>query len=596
MKRYSSIYSWLLLLPLTACLPQGSGVLKETKRISLKNGGTSDNNQGTDDGGTVESGPEGADPFTAQAWHLKNTGQTAYSSSAGVAGVDINVETVFKEGVQGNGVQIFVSDDGIEGNHEDLFNNLRKGFARDYTKTGSYDANWVTLSDGTFSDGEAYHDDHGTSVAGLIAAEAMNSRGSRGVAPKAKLNIGNLLSGTVLKNGGPALDMMVDQISHTSDITNQSWGTPQDRLDYAETAYVDQMRQATTTGRSNKGMLIVKSAGNSFAVEVASNVYRFGNVSFDGYNTTPYTINVAAVNAQGKHASYSSFGSGVWVSAPGGEYGDTSPAMITTDRTGCANGHAKTSATSNAFDRGGSSNSNCTYTASFNGTSSAAPVTSGVIALILEANPTLTWRDVKHILASTSKRLEPTATRYNYPDTNVTFPNNLIWEQGWVENKAGFVFNNIYGFGMVDATAAVRYASLYSMNLGTQKESSWLSSATGNTAIPDNNVTGITSTINVTSSLTIEAIQIQVDATHTEIGQLAVELTSPQGTKNIILNANNALYDLQNYGGSANLFTFLSNAFYGEKANGTWTIRLIDPFAQKTGTFRNWKIKVIGRD
>jgi len=40
-----------------------------------------------------------------------------------------------------------------------------------------------------------------------------------------------------------------------------------------------------------------------------------------------------------------------------------------------------------------------------NGTSSATPVTAGVIALMLEANPALTWRDVKHILASTARHI-----------------------------------------------------------------------------------------------------------------------------------------------------------------------------------------------
>ena len=47
------------------------------------------------------------------------------------------------------------------------------------------------------------------------------------------------------------------------------------------------------------------------------------------------------------------------------------------------------------------------YTNSMNGTSSATPVTSGSIALILEANPKLTWRDVKYILAKTATMVDP---------------------------------------------------------------------------------------------------------------------------------------------------------------------------------------------
>ncbi|RYZ64946.1 MAG: serine protease, partial [Proteobacteria bacterium] len=418
------------------------------------------------------------------------------STSAGTAGVDINVDAIFKEGNQGSGINVFIADDGVEGTHEDLYNNLRKGFARDYTKSGSYDANWVTLTDGTFSDGTPYHDDHGTSVAGLIAAEAMNSMGSRGVAPKAKISVGNLLSGAVMNANGPTLDMLLDQINQSVDVVNQSWGTSQDRLDFAENAYIDQMKQAATSGRSGKGMLIVKSAGNSFAVEVASNTFRFGNVNFDGYNTTPYTVNVSAVNAKGNHSSYSSFGSAVWVAGPGGEFGDDAPAIITSDRTGCSAGHSQTTATTNAFDRGGSGNSSCKYTASFNGTSSAAPIVTGVIALILEDNPSLSWRDVKHILASTSRRLEPAATKYNFPDSTLTWPTGLVWEQGWVKNSAGFYFNNVYGFGLVDADAAVRFTKVYSPVLGTQKESAWVSSSSNlNLSVPDNNATGITNAL-----------------------------------------------------------------------------------------------------
>jgi subtilisin family serine protease len=44
------------------------------------------------------------------------------------------------------------------------------------------------------------------------------------------------------------------------------------------------------------------------------------------------------------------------------------------------------------------------YTASFNGTSAAAPTASGVIALMLEANPKLTFWEVKYILAKTARR------------------------------------------------------------------------------------------------------------------------------------------------------------------------------------------------
>ena len=82
--------------------------------------------------------------------------------------------------------------------------------------------------------------------------------------------------------------------------------------------------------------------------------------------------------------------------------------MMTTDVAGCSAGYVKSGTSgNNAFNNQGnhSENSSCNYTSTFNGTSSAAPVAAGGIALILEANPALTWRDVKHILASTSDQV-----------------------------------------------------------------------------------------------------------------------------------------------------------------------------------------------
>jgi len=132
----------------------------------------------------------------------------------------------------------------------------------------------------------------------------------------------------------------------------------------------------------------------------------------------PYQIVVGAVNADGIKASYSSAGSAIWVSAPGGEFGlnavlltpgfppeAVEPAMVTTDQSGCVIGSSTTNRNNGStFNNGGAPNTSCNYTKPDEWNLVCYPVTVGAIALILEANAALTWRDVKHILASTAGR------------------------------------------------------------------------------------------------------------------------------------------------------------------------------------------------
>ena len=105
---------------------------------------------------------------------------------------------------------------------------------------------------------------------------------------------------------------------------------------------------------------------------------------------------------------------------------------------------------------------NCQYTAMMNGTSAATPNVSGVVAMMLEANPKLSVRDTKYILAKTAKHVDPTFAGVS---SNAIVPGStVVLEQGWVKNAAGYAFSNRYGFGAVDA-AAIAAAKSYSSYL-----------------------------------------------------------------------------------------------------------------------------------
>jgi subtilisin-like proprotein convertase family protein len=536
-----------------------------------------------------------SDPLAVQQWHLKNTGQNAFADAFGVAGIDINVEPVFSTlGFTGNGVIAAVVDTGLEIAHEDLAANI--------VPNGSWNFNNST----TDPTSTATTGDHGTEVGGLIAM-ARNTVGGIGVAPSAKLKGFNFLSMSV-----PTEQAFLDSLGasnaapNSSDVFvfNQSFG-----ISTTQEALINPLDEAqylsgVTNLRGGKGALYVKAAGNGFNGPCGNTGLSCENANFDPANTLPYQIVAGAVNAGGIRASYSTAGSAIWVSAPGGEFGKNvtqfgaaspeafEPAMITTDQSGCVIGSATTNRENgSAFNDGAAPNTSCNYTNQMNGTSSATPVTAGVIALILEANPALTWRDVKHILASTARQIDAARAAFTVALTGGFY----VAEPAWTTNFAGFKFHNWYGFGMVDASAAVNMARIYTLGqLGTLANTGFIASAGAlGLAIPDNSVVGATSVLSVPNTpgvQKIEAVQIRVSVTHPFTGDLGIELISPKGTRSVLKNIRDQ------FGNSANLtnMVLLSNALYGENPTGSWTIKVVDGAPVDTGTLDNWAIRVYG--
>jgi len=541
-------------------------------------------------------------PLVSQQWHLKNTGQNAFADSGGVANMDINVEPAFGAGSSGLGVIAAVVDSGLEIAHEDLAANV--------VPNGSWNFNNNT----TDPTNPATDGDHGTMVSGLIAM-ARNSLGGIGVAPSASLKGFNFLSST--QSGTQFVDSLGGSTSNpnSSDVFvfNQSFGittnTPVHVDPLEESVYLS----GVTSLRGAKGALYVKAGGNGFNSVGTVNCTGTGltceNANFDPGNTLPYQIVVGAFNANGIRASYSTAGSAIWVSAPGGEFGrnvsvhpgfpanDYEPAMVTTDQSGCAKGESRTGVNTSVFDNGGAFNTSCNYTNGMNGSSSATPVTVGVIALMLEANPALTWRDVKHILASTARQFDPARAAVTVLLPNPAPNSPYVAEPAWTTNHATptpFHYHNWYGFGAIDASAAVNMARTYVSALGTFTNTGFIPSATLSIPIPDQSATGASNGISVPAGpvSVIEAVQIRVNVTHPFVGELGIELNSPMGTRSVLKNITDGYFNSVNLSNQV----FLSNAFYGENPTGTWTIKVVDGFGLNTsaGTLTGWAIRVYG--
>lgn len=111
-------------------------------------------------------------------------------------------------------------------------------------------------------------------------------------------------------------------------------------------------------------------------------------------------------------------------------------------------------------------------------------------------------------------------------------------------------------------------------------------------AIPDDDLTGVTTTLTVatpTMPCLIAATIVEIDITHTYQGDLLIDLTSPGGTTVRLHNGTGFGADniIGTYGidltSSASL-----DGFIGEDANGVWTMKLVDDGGGDTGTLNTW--------
>ena len=494
------------------------------------------------------------DPLFGLQWHLHNTGQEGQNNARASLGEDINVLPAWdycgdQATCRGEGIVTAVIDDGLEISHEDLAINILAGQSYNY-RNGS-------------NNPSPNHTDnaHGTAVGGIIAARDENAKGGRGVAPRSQLVGYNLLEQYTDFNEADAMTRGIGVI----DLANNSWGPP-DNLGSVEDSsqlWRSAIQNGVNNGRNGLGINYIWAAGNGHPID---------NSNYDGYANNPHVIAVGAVNARGTKASYSERGANLLVSAPGGESCDTL-AIVTTDLP-----------SADGFNTLGSQNelADLDYTQCMNGTSAATPNVAGVVALILQANPNLSWRDVRRILATTARRNDDSGS-------------------GWALNGAGYWVNHQYGFGVVDAEAAVTAARNW-VNLPAQKTVSSVLK-TVNQSIPDNTDTGPSDTITISGSdiTNLEFVQVEFSASdHPYAGDLRIELTSPSGTLSILSETHGCFTIQDEIPEPADNCTALDDWLFGsvhtmgEAADGQWQLRVIDGGERNKGTFQSWKLIFYG--
>jgi proprotein convertase subtilisin/kexin type 2 len=472
----------------------------------------------------------GPDPLLDKQWHLKNTGQRG-----GKLGEDINVEGAWKVSL-GEGVRIALVDDALETVHGDLKSNVVAGASFNYRPA---------IKGSSYPLPCSKDEGHGTSVAGIIASRASNALGTSGIAPKAQLVGYNALSLDLTADIADALtrDLANNMIYHNS------WGSPDNgETNEAEIEFNQAIARGIREGRKGKGAIYVFPAGNGGCYSIVGSAgCQRDNSNFDGYVNKLGVIAVGAVDQYGKSPWYAENGSNILVSAPAGD----SSAGITTTSIG------------NRFRD------------DFAGTSASAPMVSGAVALMLSANPQLSWRDVPLILAKSARKNDA---------------NDVSWMGS---------FSHKYGFGVLDASAAVQMAKNWVSVGGTNELKTCTQTIkVANAVIPDGGPS-IGSAISLAGCgiSKIEYVSVTLNVSHEYSGDLEVSLYSPNGTSSILATPRkcDSTDRKSNTCGDLNGWQFGSVRHMDEGASGNWQLFVKDSEAGKLGFLQGWTITVHGR-
>lgn len=491
-----------------------------------------------------------SDPLFPLQWHLYNTGSTPGS----VAGYDINVVSVWPD-YSGKGVLVGVMDQGMDPAHPDLIHNYR------------HDLSWDVRSGQPGGSAKAPTQNHGVPVTGLIAAEASNGIGGVGVAWGAQVTSYRApLDETETDDLLLAAYRLASQklLGSGVEVWSNSWGPslwPFTLQDYQQ-AYLDVTRSVAEQGRGGLGVVTLFAAGNSRTERLDAN----DNVT-DGM---PWSIAVAASDQKGGLTSYSTPGAALLITAPGSD----PRSIVTTDRSGSDGYNTAPGEAGNYTD---------TEASHFNGTSSATPIAAGVVALMLQANSGLGYRDVQEILAYS-------AARATFLDQ--TYDKGYNGATDW--NGGGLLNSHDFGYGHIDAHAAVRLAETWTQ---TQTAAN-LKLAEGmvqQTAVTVGTQQSQSLTARFDANARVEHVTVSVNLTAPELQNVTLELVSPSGTVSTLINRPPVLESDDPAAASLGLpsqlnYTLMTVRNWGENLAGDWTLRLANDSENRVVSLDNWSI------
>uniref|UniRef100_A0A914L1P7 P/Homo B domain-containing protein n=1 Tax=Meloidogyne incognita TaxID=6306 RepID=A0A914L1P7_MELIC len=454
------------------------------------------------DGATKTKFSEPNDPLWKDMWYVNNK---FYDSKK----IDHNVIEAWNLGYTGRGVVVSVIDDGLEITHEDLADN--------YDPDASYDV--IDNDEDPTPKDDVDH--QGTRSAGVVAAIFNNSRCNVGVAYGAKIGGIRLLDDTYNDTiEAIALGYKPQHI----DIYLANWGPTDDgkTLDGPGELAKEAILQGVNKGRNGKGSIYIWASGIGGKDD---------SCSADGYVNSIYTISISATTEDGRVPWYSESCSPTIATAFSG--GSINDRMIATTHL----------------------HNSCTLKLS--GTTAAASLAGGIIALTLEANPNLGWRDIQHIIVRTAK-----------PDS--------LRAVDWQKNGVGRWFSHSYGYGLLDAGAMVRVARKWknvpkALNCSNvYKQEDFIAIENG-TSLNATLYTGGCSDNGQDNRVNfLEHVQAIIDVDTFTRGLIEIYLTSPKGTRSKLMSKRPK--DTSSLGYIN--WEFMSVHFWGESSDGNWTLEI----------------------
>jgi len=454
------------------------------------------------------------DPLYPQQWHLHEG--TAH----------VNVQEVWNQGIFGKGVRIAIVDDGIQTTHPDVKENVKLDSSYNFNRN-------IESPDPTYKTGQN-GDWHGTASAGTAAARDDGNSCGVGAAPHAELAGIAILQ----NNADVSDDVEAKALSYkyeSNHIYSNSWGPIRPgSLNHKNEApgklAAMAIQEAINMGRIGLGSIYVWAAGNDGSSG--------DNCNYDGYANMRYTVLIGSSDSSAAKPGYSEPCAALTAVAPGGSL-SADKQITTTDLIGAD----------------GVGTGDCHH---FAGTSASCPLAAGVIALILEANPGLSWLELQYVLAEGT-------VKHND-------------DHSWFQNGVGKWVSHNYGFGLLNAGLAVAAAKKW----GNKKIQESLVSLTNE--LPVTIVSGSgTSEIEVNEDLSVHHVEVKLWTSHPNVAETTVTLTSPMGTKSVLAEKHND--KLSNWDG----WQFLSRMHWGESIKGTWKLTVED---NGTGLHRivKWKL------